>query len=689
MTGPLAKGRLFFKVRIRDRTAVDLKDPIQEQTSPKRPLRLAFSILLLCIAGQLLYELTCTGTEVNHRVDRWMSLSGPFSRPLLRLSVSASNETVRELARKGLSRQPYPYSLDWLLEELASNPFAPCELTEQDWVRYGLSNRGVQARVLSAALAADFSEGRFSRNFLLQFCSRFKADSWVWPEVLRACESQTALRALLPYQVQHGQSPMGSKAFRSIVAATERSVEPDFGALEPEEQENLLFWLSEHDRDLLLNYYFKGRGRLKAIAGVLLLSQGESAPRPWLRHIADQELPTLSSYRLEDELLAELATQLPETRFARGCSAYQRIQGQECFAPGADSEPAKNVELRRTMLSTAEQSETRWRDWLQRYPGHPATGLVVYQLSRTLEWQGKRKQAFALVLRQLHAAKSPAQPRLAYRFFWMLDVGLTAGEISEFERLHQHSPVGALLRYALAVRAARQHRYQRALNLTQELTLDRSYLAMLGVPWPGSEADRSQRTLDDGLTDQRARWQGMLGQNRRFWAERWSEEEGWRLGALYLYPGERESFLQRGNDYIDSLAIEPSGRPDAALIRRHYQQASPAGASLSLLGKLAQSPEILLWRIQLLQRLKLGNPHEAQAVVPLPGYPRAPRESWYGSQIEYLTRCLEQRYPGDERCDDALMSCYRVSGDPSFLREIRLFYPASDQARNLPATGTE
>ncbi|MCE7874313.1 hypothetical protein DYH09_28625 [bacterium CPR1] len=346
--------------------------------------------------------------------------------------------------------------------------------------------------------------------------------------------------------------------------------------------------------------------------------------------------------------------------------------------------------MRRQMLRNARKTELSWRQWLQNYPGHPLAEDAAFRLMRSLECQGKRKQAFEVLLTHLFVPGGAAQRDFRSRFVWMLDVGLSSGELAEFQRLNPDSPALPLVRYALAVRAARQHRYQRALNLTRGLSLERPYHATLGGPWPVFSPDSALQSLDLCLKEQRSRWQGMLGQDRRTWARRWSDDDGWRLGYLYLHAGQRRAALEAADGFVDSLALEPGGRPDAALLRRHLQQANQRAVALELLARLAQDQEVLYWRIRLLHQQKVeGCAYESRAIIPLPGLPKAPRETWYASQVEYLTRCLEQRYPGGELCDEALMVCYRLTGDQNFLREIRLFYPGSNQARLLPLVGSE
>ncbi len=647
-------------------------------------------MVLVCLIGRIGYEFYCDVQDGGRRMDHWLSLTGPVTRPVLRLSIGASSQVIREFSRQALAHQPYPHSLEWLLSELKANPLGGCELTDEDWVRFGLPSREVQARVLAAALQADCSEGTYCRSFLTRFTSRFEADSWVWAEILLAAqrEANSDLLSLLPYRVRLGSQPMGSEAFRSIVVRIERGEELELEGLDSMEQENLLFWLAEHQPGSLEATYYNGRGRLKAVAGVLLLQRGQLSSRPWLRHISDQELPVLASYELDRELLSELAGQLPDTRFARGCAEYHRIHGHD--SGEGPTEPSKDSRMRRQMLRNAGKRELSWRQWLQKYPGHPLAEDAAYRLMRSLEWQGKRKQAFQVLLGHLSAPEGPAQKSFRARFVWMLDVGLSSGELAEFQRQNPDSSVFPLVRYALAVRAARQHRYQRALNLTQGLSLERSYHATLGGPWPVFSHDAALQSLDLCLKEQRSRWQAMLGQDRRTWARRWSDDDGWRLGYLYLHAGQRRVAMEAADGFVDSLALEPDGRPDAALLRRHHQEANQRAVALELLARLAQDQKVLYWRIGLLYQQKVeGCAYESRAIIPLPGLPKAPRDTWYASQVEYLTRCLEQRYPGGELCDDALMQCYRLTGDQNFLREIRLFYPGSNQARMLPLVGSE
>ncbi|GMU55471.1 MAG: hypothetical protein AMXMBFR33_46170 [Candidatus Xenobia bacterium] len=641
-------------------------------------------IVLACLVGRVGFELAYDIHDGGRRADRWFTLTGP----LLEAWRTSPNAELRAYARQALSRQPYPRSLQWLLEELSTNPEEQCQLTREDWLRYRLDEPGSQQAALRAALTGAVEPGSFCYSFLAQFSQQFPADSWVWPEIVKRAEQPDgeALRALLPYRLPD-EPVMGSPEFRAAVATVNRGGEagPPLATLTRQEHEHFLRWVAVHRPERLPALFSSATGRCKAMAAILLLGHEESPVqvRPWLEQQANRELSALAGYQLSRGLLAELARALPESRFARGCSDYLTLRGGGDFNEGSDR---LDLPTRRRLIQSAGRDEKCWRNWLACYPGHPQADEATYWLARSLEWQGKRKQAFALVMRQLVTPVGDAsnQDDFRSRLLWMLDVGLTAGELADFVGKNPRSPLTPLASYALSVRAARQHQYARALNLSQRLSLDRAYRLAFGADWRPSFKEVELRSLALSLSRQRQHWQSMLGARREQLASRWSREDGWQLGYLFLYSGDRKEAMASGDNYVDSLAVLPCGRPDAELIRRHYQQASSQAVALALLRKLPQNEHVMFTQIRLLHEQRRRGQHESLAMAPLQGLPDPEGEPYYAFQIECLTRQLEEEHPESHYCDDALMLCYQASSNRAFLDEIRVFYPDGDQVLLLP-----
>lgn len=120
------------------------------------------------------------------------------------------------------------------------------------------------------------------------------------------------------------------------------------------------------------------------------------------------------------------------------------------------------------------EEETLWRTWLTVYPNHPGADDALFWLTRTLEWQGKREEALVLLANWLADPFGDGDMRyvLRRRLLLLLDSGATPSELQAFLDRHGEHPLAAAVRYALAVRFAREHRYDLALQLTENLALD-------------------------------------------------------------------------------------------------------------------------------------------------------------------------------------------------------------------------
>ncbi|MFQ3612907.1 MAG: hypothetical protein SNJ68_04210 [Cyanobacteriota bacterium] len=275
------------------------------------------------------------------------------------------------------------------------------------------------------------------------------------------------------------------------------------------------------------------------LAAALLYLKGDPVGEPLLQVALNEDFGFL--YGIRDYLvLLQLAEAFPNSRFTQACQEYAQIRGGSYFGHFFyDFETGEPIP--RPFLPPEE--EARWRTWLATYPNHPGADDAFYWLARTLEWQGKPGEALAHLADWFVGPFGDGDMRytLRSRFLFLLDTGTSRGDLEAFLTNHSGHPLATAVQYALAVRHAREHRYDQALQLTENLSLDTlldRYPLLDGSYWLTDwDPEPGTRTrLDPELQAQRQRWRNLsrwqaqsTPQQRYQLAADWAAFDGWRI----------------------------------------------------------------------------------------------------------------------------------------------------------------
>ncbi|MCA9790371.1 MAG: hypothetical protein KC910_01195 [Candidatus Eremiobacteraeota bacterium] len=282
-------------------------------------------------------------------------------------------------------------------------------------------------------------------------------------------------------------------------------------------------------------------------------------------------------YDSDLELLARAEAQ-PNSKFTQACREYAQIRGGTYFGDEYYWSHIRGPESPSTHpRGTVEQ----WQAWLERYPDHPGADDALYWKGRCLEWQGERVEALHLFL-----GKVPGDGDMGWRFsdhlLWLLDIGTTEDDLTEFVRRYPAHPARDLVVYAQALRLARHDAYREALELTRDLNLTRAwrpYAADVYNDWdfslaqpdvPNSRLHRLPPNMDEELQTQRAMWRRCAWSSRRGLVRQWSQAGGWRLGYLVLHRGSRAfRWAYTWDAYLSDIH-----RPDGQLLQAEARRAN-------------------------------------------------------------------------------------------------------------------
>lgn len=457
------------------------------------------------------------------------------------------------------------------------------------------------------------------------------------------------------------------------------------------------------------------------LAAALLYLKGDPTGEALLQMALNEDFGLL--YGISDYLvLLQLAEAFPNSRFTRACQEYARIRGGSYFGHFPyDFETGERIPR---PFPPAEE-ETHWRTWLTFYPDHPGADDAFFWLTRTLEWQGKQGEALIHLANWLVGPFGDGDMRysLRSRLLLLLDTGATRNDLETFLSDYSDHPLATAVQYALAVRYAREHRYDQALQLTENLSLDAlldRYPLLDGSYWL-SDWDPEAGTrppLDPELQAQRERWRDLsrwqaqsTPQQRYQLAADWAAFDGWRNGYLWLFNQTRAAGL--------NWDPPPSPPPEAASSSlTNYQRANHHAVAAELLGSLLADPatpahlqeKSLYWQVLMLYRQYTSYPPgETEAIHPLPGFAAAVGEDaslfnsplpdyvdpgspsypyvlqtkalqdWYARQAIQAGNELLARFPRSRYAGDVLMCLYGLTGDAAFLQRLLTQFPDSER----------
>ncbi len=448
--------------------------------------------------------------------------------------------------------------------------------------------------------------------------------------------------------------------------------------------------------------------RTVAITNAILdLNAGNTRGLPLLRTIVDGDLRELDT-GVESEALLAVANAFPDSRFTRGCRDYDAIRAGTYFS----RDDFYDADL-------PKASADRWRAWLAAYPDHPGADDATYWLGRTLQHDGKRLDAAWTYADGVERRVGDGDVRydLWVRFRYMLDVGLTDDDLAAFERLHPTSRFVPFVRYARAVRRARAGDFRAALRLAESAHLDDALERMneyrITYDVPG--------TIDAYRAQQR-RWRALEridpGDGFRSSASRdrlaaaWSDDDGWQIGYLVLFDGDREGgampdnavdfewkplsgLAQAANQNAQTIALaEPLTAPSLSRAMRernerrivvalYVQQTDFPDPETDMMGPLAflpPTPESVE------PRVPTSKLFSRPGTLAYRGEVRANEaEAWWARQTAIEADRYVRDFPSEPFAATALLASYEVTGRTRYLNEIVARYPDGERTEEARA----
>jgi hypothetical protein len=440
---------------------------------------------------------------------------------------------------------------------------------------------------------------------------------------------------------------------------------------------------------------------------VIALNAGDKRGLPLLRPVVDGDLRRLDEIPSSD--LIVLASAFPNSRFAKGCYAYDRLRGGTYFGRdfvyGPDF-PTGSVEA--------------WRGWLTAYPDHPGADDATYWLGRTLARDGSRVEAawaFADGLDR-NVGDGDMDHAIWLRLTSMLDVGMTEAELATLVRLHPLSRFGPIIRYARAVRRARANDFRGAIALSEGLDVSPEFRVL---------SDRHLLYEPAGVARdfdaQRKRWRELAAlipnlrtasiDARDRLASAWSDDDGWKIGYLDLFNGWRQGgaellgdpdfrwdglapLAQGANQNAQTIALAKplTTRSVPVAVRRrnqrrvivalYEQQTAFPDIETHAMGSLFSLPSSAGFDVSVLPATRPfarpGDPYYREAAR------GAAIDDWWARQTIVEAERYVAEYPDDGFSSTALLAAYEVSGHTKYLRQVIDLYPdgpRTEEARAL------
>ena len=426
-------------------------------------------------------------------------------------------------------------------------------------------------------------------------------------------------------------------------------------------------------------------------------------------------------------LLVGMAKKYPQSKFIQACREYGDLTGRSYFG-GADRSQKL---LDRNAKKSAADRVRDWQQWLSRYPDHPGADDATYLLAHSLQDQGDIMGAMRLWLTMMTSDIGDRDALyLAYPHVrTLLDVGLSANQIQTLSQEPNYQAIAPLLRYAVAVKAARSQNYAKALQTSENLNLtampakilERYYKAGWSW-WTGDKTADVQQQMQAMLIEQRQRWQQLLTlktqntpDSRYQLASNWAGEGGWKNGYLPIWDGSRTYYLPTSYSTSQRYPVEADDRWDCrfwwvcdlskrgeSAVRQAYQSASQNAVALSLYQQLLDDsktpPQLrektlymvamtLLWQWEnhdLGETARIhppaGVPIGKQKVDSYTGESSPDIGSAYQTRIDGILTELQVRFPNSSYADDLLFSSYFLSDQPRYLQQLVQRYPNSDRA---------
>jgi hypothetical protein len=430
---------------------------------------------------------------------------------------------------------------------------------------------------------------------------------------------------------------------------------------------------------------------------VVALNAGDTRGLPLLRKIVDGDLRRLNVVWYSPNLLA-VAVAFPNSRFARGCLAYDVLRGGSYF----ERDDQHDAQMPPGTIAG-------WQAWLATYPDHPGADDAAYWLGRAQQDSGRRVDAMATYADALerHLGDGDMRYSLWRRLLFLLDVGSSERDLATFVERHPSSPYVPLVQYARAVRRARANDFVTASTFGS----DRSFAAAVRTL---PEIYNAQDVLD-AYRAQRDRWHALAKDDpdpdhptleaRDRLASAWSDDDGWKIGYVVLFDNSREGgampwdhpeypwpdlarTAQAANQNAQTIALaKPLTEPSVPADMSRRNQRRIVSALYKQQTEFYDDERYMMGALTSLPA-SVGNDRSLYQISESNEITRRydDIDAWWARQTIVEAERYAMEYPNDDFAATALLSAYEVTGRTQYLREIVARYPdgsRTDEARAL------
>jgi hypothetical protein len=591
----------------------------------------------------------------THGADSWFIVSAP----LLWVWSHDANCPYRrrEYAVQSLYRCSTVAAQRWLRQQLETNP-ARSFIAPEQWTQLGIRGEAELRPLVRLALDHlnyEWLDDQFDGDFLMQVAQIPAYRPAVVEELFAAVEGSDRIRArrlcqifhydLFSLQVSDSDRQRFDRALR-VWPGIDRFWESEELLWDPSKAQTrqqrlqLLRQLRNPGPDMrqtcrpLVEQAWR-HDDTRVMAATVFLEWGDNRDVAFLRRVCDGDGSALSDIQ-DPYLLYNLYSHFPRSRFAQACNEYAAIRGKPYF----DLESNSDEDSGRPHALSPAQEEARWRSWLQAWPHHPAADDAAYWVGRCLEWQGRRFEALTWYADLLVDVPGDQDMRdlIWQRFLAMLDAVATDEEVRRFVQTQPQHPMASAVRYALAVRCARQQHFSEALRWSEA--------GLNGLTLGLARRSASVDAMVSKLDDQRRRWSQLVpfenlssADNRLRLAQNWGTTSGWKLGYLNLYGGGRAYAL-----CYDKISADAARCP---WVRQGYQHSCAPAIAIRLLQSCAAAwpagdirrAQALSLEAEQIDHLDGYPEEELRAMLPLPGlseFPATDVDAWLTHQREVL-----------------------------------------------------
>ncbi|MCC3417273.1 MAG: tetratricopeptide repeat protein [Microcoleus sp. PH2017_29_MFU_D_A] len=195
----------------------------------------------------------------------------------------------------------------------------------------------------------------------------------------------------------------------------------------------------------------------------LVFAEGDSESPKWqdwswskelvilLEEAVNKKLYNLSAFGYYEQLA--LANKYPNSLFTKGCREYMKFSGETYFPGNQDIK----IVFRQPFIPQIEINS--WKNFVNKYPGHPGSNDALYRLARAYEVQGDYENAIIYYYESSEAPDGLFKDVARGRILFIIDLLMSSELLAKFLTNHPNHPLTPYIKYSKAVHLIREYKY--------------------------------------------------------------------------------------------------------------------------------------------------------------------------------------------------------------------------------------